>query len=788
MTPTTSFAIAPDLFLVRQPLADAVPAPLGHTPTNHVVVIDCSGSMSGDLPKLREQLKKKIPHLLAAKDTLSVLWFSGRGEFGTLLEAEPLASLKDLQRTNELIDRWLRPVGLTGFKEPLEEVTRLVERVRKSKDAPFSLFFMTDGCDNQWSKQEVLEAVTKASGSLASATFVEYGYYADRALLSQMAERAGGDLIFAEDFPRYEAKLEGSLALSRPSWPRVNVKVKGEVVGGFVFALSSPDEKTLLTFGIQEGVAQVPADIQEVWFLSPTLQGKEESLQVVTPSNLFPAAHALYATLSLFATRCKPDIIYPVLKKLGDVRFIDMFQNCFGKQRYTEFQEEAKEAVFLSTRRFAEGYNPSRVPPDDAFCILDLLRILESDENNALLFDHPDFSYSRIGRARLDASSHLTVEESAQLEKLTEALKNERNAKKVAQLTKDIAALTDGKKDALTFTPFPTPAGFPILDLTWNEDRPNISVLVRKKGSVDLSRILPAEFKKTRDPSPASAGAPVPEVFPTFIFRNYAIVKDGLVNVDKLPARITLKTFELLKARGGLPNGATTGHANVVFDLRKLPVLNRKMVGAWKGGKGLSATEFFTTLFRLTQARAEQKVWNSLVKEAGIERESKGFAYLYGAEAAKWLQDHGLTDYGGFAPKMTLAESTDFYLGKELKTSIKGYSTLPSLKDAREKLAKGKPNGPTLLMAPAMEAYNAFVAQHPNDKELLTTFLKTRAEKARAKARGLLFEVAKTTFVVIVGQVWFREFSSVDEGSMQLTTNGLTLDCKVEMRDVEIKV
>ena len=40
---------------------------------------DCSGSMWNDLPLIREQIKLKLPMLLAEDDTITLIWFSGAG-------------------------------------------------------------------------------------------------------------------------------------------------------------------------------------------------------------------------------------------------------------------------------------------------------------------------------------------------------------------------------------------------------------------------------------------------------------------------------------------------------------------------------------------------------------------------------------------------------------------------------------------------------------------------------------------------------------------------------------
>ena len=70
----TSIKIADKLFLIKLTL-DQVEAKPVESPTNHIVVIDCSGSMCGQLPQIREQLKRKLPKLIGPEDTLSLIWF-----------------------------------------------------------------------------------------------------------------------------------------------------------------------------------------------------------------------------------------------------------------------------------------------------------------------------------------------------------------------------------------------------------------------------------------------------------------------------------------------------------------------------------------------------------------------------------------------------------------------------------------------------------------------------------------------------------------------------------------
>jgi hypothetical protein len=744
--------------------------------------------MSYDLPRIREQLKRKLPKLLKEKDTMTLIWFSGRGEFGTLLEGEPVGTLTDLQNVEKAIDRWLRPIGLTGFTEPLREAGKVVQRVSKAHPGSVnSLFFMSDGCDNQGSRTEILRAMEDASNGFQSTTIVEYGYYADRNLLSALAEKAGGVHIFAEDFAKYEPAFEAVLSKRPSAAPRIEVEISGDPIGGFVFALQDGD---LVTYAVEAGKVRVPKNVGQLWFMSPALLGVESMMafdenvahqvRSASKSNQFADnIRAAFAAVSLYAVRMKPNVVYPLLKVLGDVDFIEEFANCFGKQKYSAFQERAKKAAF-GEGLYTRGYDPSKVPADDAFTILDLLHLLASDESNRVLLDHPDFTYSRIGRGRVDASEQLTEEEQAEMQALTTELSGTKKTARIKEINQRIAEITD-KPAALKFEADPAPIGYSISSLVFNEDRPNVSFMVRKTGKVDLSERL------ERD-----AMDKVPDVINTHVFRNYAVIKDGLVNIEKLPVNISPATYEALQAKLG-PNvfhvmrvDSSTGYTGVL-SLKEMPVINRKMV------RDVSAKQFFQLQYELLSAQAEAKVYNSYAKDLLPQERSAGLRDTYGEDAAEWLKEQGITD-GGFSPKGILAESTDFYLGKELKISLKGYSKLPSLKEAQAQIAKGKLNGPGSLMAPTIQMVEDFLGSDLYKKSgggsaALQVWLDTQQKAAKARVREIIFQIAQTTFAIVVGQTWFKEFASLDENAMTIEPQpGTQVECKAELKEVQIKI
>lgn len=780
MANTRHYRIADRLYLVhQQTTAQAVPK-AAPSPTNHIVVLDCSGSMSGELPEIRTQLKKKLPKLLAEQDTLSIVWFSGKGQYGTLVENEPVSTLADLQTVEKAIDRWLKPVGLTGFREPIEEVERLIERIQKSRpDSVFSLFFMSDGQDNQWSRTDILGAVEKAAGKLASSTFVEYGYYADRPTLTSMAEKAGGTLIHAKDFDAYEPAFEAAMSKRIMGGKKIELEVQGDAVGGFVFAALPPD---LMTFEVGPGKVWVPEGLSGIWYVSASPVGERQTDMSVFCSGKVDneAVQAAYAALSLYAVRMRPDTVLGLLKALGDVSFIEQYGGLFGKQAYSAFMDTAKAAAFDVSQRYLKGYDANRIPPENAYTVVEFLRDLSSQEDNRLLLDHSAFQYQRIGRARVDASQLLGEDEQAEVTRLTAEMAQTKDARKIVELATKIASISD-KGEALKFTADPAPNGYAVSNLTYNEERPNISILVKKSGTVDLS---------SRSPQHG-----IPSTFQTFVFRNYAIVKDGIVNVRVLPCLLSDET------RAKMADAVRDGRAStdffafeqdgdrqvVLVNLDKLPVLNRQMV------RSISAKDFFERQYELTKAQAEVKVYNAIRKEQ-FPYAPEGFSELYGEEGAAWLKEQGFTPYSGFSPKTVQAESTDFYVGKELKVSLKGLSTLPTVKVARENIAKGKVNPPTALMRRALEAVDGFLKINEtykgsaDPKEVFETWLDSSIKSSTARVRRMQREIAEDVLTLVVGQVWFSEFQSLEEGSMTITVDDQPLECRAELRSIEVKI
>ena len=800
----TSYEINPSLFLVTLPLSLAAAAPPAPEPTHHVVCVDVSGSMYTELPLIREQLKAKLPALISPGDAISIIWFSGRGQCGVLLEAvEP--TLMDLAQIRKAIDHWLRPIALTGFKEPIDQAGEVIARLnRKAGARRSSLFFMSDGHDNQWTRPEILRAIDNLAPFLASSTFVEYGYYADHALLVKMAERTGGAVILAADFGAYEPAFETAMRRKGGASKRMTVTLGADPAGGVVFAI---DDGLVLPYGVDGSTVTVPNHLTTLYYLSEGPVGKSGGSLT---GQAFAASKGLtvdtsvlagaYAALHVFAQRIQPKILWPILRALGDVRLIEEFSGCFGKQRYAAFVETTGKAAADGLGMFTKGYDAKRAPKEDAFTILDLFDLLASDKRCRVLTEDAGFTYSRIGRKAVGKDRMLTVTEGTEVTKLAEDLKDLGERREIAPIREWLAKLgemVNGRKAALKFSLDKTAAelGYSIDGLVWNTDQPNLSFRVRKPGTVDIGA----------SDAPAEVKAVLPATLATHQYRAYTVVKDGLVHIDALPVHLpqavadVLTAVGVLEAREMLPEG---DGVIAVIDIKKIPVINQKMITECRA-RDLAQMEW-----DLLTAKAEVKVLDHYLPE----KENAVFTEQYGAPAAAWLTEHKVTAKNGYAPENTKANPTDVAYVTALKTKFPGLSSLPKVDDVRARMAevkaakeagakdpkakKGKEKVMTpsmALMTPFLEEVDAFLASTSfvNAKDpqaAFETWLVKKAKDATTKKRDVERRVARVKACMIMSASWFADLPTFDDREVTLDLGGesrtvtFDLDDKVEVK------
>ena len=419
-------------------------------PTNHIFIVDVSYSMCRELPKIQKQLKNKLSSVMLDGDTISIIWFSGRNDAGILKEEVEVKSLKTLNDLNSAIDRWLVPIGCTAFLRPLELTKGLVSRIKANRpDSNFSLMFLTDGYNNDCPFNDVLKALKDLDGELSSTTFVEYGYYADSAKLTQMAAVLGGEKISCDGFEDFEPMFDSKMSQTYTGGKKVEVDVDSSL---YDFAFSCSDGQILL-YNIVDGKVRVNENLKEVYYFSKNHLGLgySELGKNPLPNDL---ETAIYASIYVLSDKMLNEDAEKLFTLIGDNVHYKMLLNSFGKQKLNQFKTAIKDCVVDQSKRFVEGQGKIAKVADDAYNLMQLIGDL-GDMNVKFYPNHESFNYNRVGRKMVAVGSKLTDEDQKRLSE----------AKNVAEMIEISQELADKKLD-VEFKNTDPDRGYSLTDFT----------------------------------------------------------------------------------------------------------------------------------------------------------------------------------------------------------------------------------------------------------------------------------------------------------------------------------
>lgn len=701
---------------------------------NVIFAIDVSGSMYNELPKIRQQLKNKIPNLIGVNDTISIIWFSGRNQAGVLKEGVRVQNLIDIQQLNEAIDRFLVPIGLTAFLPPVKLTENVINNLSNNGNY-FSFIFLSDGYNNDSVWSDVIESLGKLESKVSNSTFIEYGYYADSDSLTEMSEVMGGEKIFSKDFDSYQESFDKIVKRKGSNKKVVDISdFKSRMAYQFLYYFDNENQSINVCSSKGKSEVLVPENTDEVLFLSYKPIGDED--YVFTSSELLSSAYVL-------SERLKYNNVEDILINIGDVNLIKQFSGAYGKQKLNELKDKLKEYTFNNSDLFKDGKVDNYVFNAKQYCFIDLIKDLQDGDCKFFPY-HDAFNYNRIGVKKV-AKVELTNE-------MKQALAEAKTLKQINEITSELSA------PEFVYPDNAGEIGMSFNTLVWNQDRANLSVQTKLYGKVKLPK---NDFGLTEVDS--------------FIYRNFTLVKDGIINVSEIPVELDIKTFNKLVGKSLIKN--TNGVT--ILDISTLPTINRSMAS------NQSAKELANLEFDLIKLQVHQKYLKYLKdeeeKKNPIEKVSK-----WTTEVADWLKTVGITENGGFAPKVESVKSEDFYVAPVLKVKIEKTSTVPKISDFLTKNAAGK-------------ALNVVETLLKNRMDEVTEVLKSdysieSIEKIikmiDTLRREHLTDIAKIKFGIILSRSWFKEFNTLNDNELNIKFDEVDGELKVtfDYKEEQIKL
>jgi hypothetical protein len=719
-----SFKIAKELYLVQSQVINKNQKVVKkHEATNHVFCCDVSGSMYRSIPKMREQLKARIKELLHADDTITIIAFADGRDCYVVKECAPVKTANDIKVLNAAIDKYLQVHCCTDFVLPIDATNQILKNHTDAK--VWNWIFLSDGGHNCGPFTHVVSALEKIQDQISNATIIEYGYYADSKRLSEMAAQLGGTKIPAEDFNSYVPVIESSLSGSEYS-PKVEIKIDfvDSLKYNQMFYLDQSGKSIHVISPDEDGKIYLPMNVKEFYSISKKIVG-EKTLKSFDPSVFYAGAYVMADLLHY-------DVVESILNSLHDVKFISMYQDSFGKQKLFAFQTEILEATFNKKAR--GKIDPKYKAVEGKYCIVDFLNDLMSGDN-LIKVASPDFTYSRIGAKAVDK---------------IELTKSDKKALKDAKTKKDADKVMKSVQSRVPVMHM-VDKGYPVSDFTWNEERANLSILTKIDVDLDLPKNT---VGLTRVKS--------------FVFRNFTVIKDGILNMNQFPVILDTDTFNAFQAQNlSILNikALGDGHTECIVDVSSLPVINKKKVRASKMKKMTKLA------LQLNDYKFELKYLGYLKKELNIaEAPESTPEFSYNEKQVAYLESLGITPKG-YNPKVEQDKTGDFYMAMTLNSTFKGFTTIPPIESIDKKLKSGK----TLTVS---EEYLKNVMNYIDSKYLsklkgdaYLNAVKSAFTQLTIKKRKVAEQLSQMKFAMIISRKWFSDCESFDQNTDTITSD-----------------
>lgn len=706
-----------------------------------IQILDRSESMKLHIDQLIENVKKTIK-VMKPNDLLSIIWFSGPGECKTVLRGASIATPGLINQ----IDKLKSTLGNTCFSEALMETGDIVNDLADLCDN-FVITLFTDGQPVvPWSIREeelrTKDILKSFNEKILSFNTIGYGvaynagFLKELASLSKFGRHSHSSMInqYLPIFKHNIKSVENSLK------EVVNVTSKGNSIlyltkkNSRLFndklninLLSKTYNKFYI---ISTGVENFKFEINEETFNSSIINEKISQKDI--ENLLYTLVYEKYYQGN------SDEALDILINSIKDKYLINLIINSFTSKERQQCEDILLKAahnrkINLKPRtwgssRLLEGILTHNNYEANMPCFVGLLR--KFNENKDKFIPLPSKKYKRIGKKVVDNYN---------------SFKSDSSVKVFAEFK----------------------------DLVYTKDRLNISIRYEIPGFVTIN------------PRQAKSLGLNTNVFPSKIYREQTIIKDGELNINKLTLLVSKKTLSYLnklKIEGlfsPMENKQILikGYTLIELTPSKIPILNRSYIL-----KSDNLDYLLDSYYKQRESECKQKVLKFFIENQMKPQEFKEKKYSKNQIAL--LDSYGLDSRGVYRgiDNKVVKEFFDQYQCKIFEFSIKGFSTLPKIEDLLKKIKENKKklNGPETLMI----EYIQYLRENKFDRsyEMLNKFLEE--EKAIIKENTKILAEIKLAKSLTGG--WWQGLKLGSRGNYIYEKGDRTLIIKVIKRTVSV--
>lgn len=713
------------------------------TQIHFIHIIDRSGSMHYDLPKLIDNVKHTL-NCMKDNDLISVIWFASEHQCEVLLKG----ASKNQHGIKELIDTLRTSMGCTCFSRPLQEADKVINDL-KVLCPNFAVTLFTDGCPVvPWSYKEEVERIEKMVAKIApnviSMSTIGYGNYYDKELLEKMTANLGKYFHSSEidDYSEIFAhnyKVAKGCSLENTKIEFVSIfdndyeilyitENDSKLVRNQELNLNSLSKRKNLAFLITNKPLETGDSIlvnDEVVYKEGIELPKFGKITKATlPALALTMAYeymyagrndeAIDVLISFAKQSDKPNIAKAVRKVINAFTMSEK-QDTINYLRKIAFNSTFRNREFAIEDGVTFDINNIQNQLTANFCVMDLLNILAQDKD-AFYYPVTD-EYQRIG---------MKTNESFSLFKSTSK----------ANLA-------------------------PFSGIELNSNLMNVNITYSIDGEVALN------------PNSAKSVG-LPTIINSRIYRKNTIIKDGNMHIKKFRITLNKDTLNLLMEKQDelvtsgfdkfLFNIETLTESTYMADIKfdsdnTLPIATRKFATQ------VDTKDVYNAVKELNILKAQQKVLNNEIKETR-SKSSVGMKVdqyqAYTSDQIKVLKEHGLDsklNYSGIGRTTEkVDENTDSYDVRVMSFDLAGWSSLPSVADVLKRVANNKAlNAPATAMFNELESIKMFdsITSHIERARIL----EERLNDVKAKILDLSFFLSTTRMAKIITGSWFSDLT-----------------------------
>ena len=608
--------------------SDAKKAPDEPQPKHYIQIIDRSWSMSYNLNSLLDSVLASTK-LMTTQDKVSILWFSGEGQYGT--------ALSNMNPHDSAIESMLQamrsPIGLTCYSEVIDDI----DRTLTATTLPTEATFFTDGSPVvNWSAQEEAARVKAKLAKLTNLSCVNvvgFGNYYNQDLLKAMID----------DFPlsqfthisQVDQYLDAVTANMGRGQTFVNtplsVQASNEILVTFEdIAKLYPTSTQSSSTPLKTAVFVIGDNKSEININGEIINAKDVPLTKQSDLHDLPASFLrAYASANYYQGKRKIALDIAA-KNIKDLNLAEKIIGAFTKDEVQEAQTLLDQSLVDENVRFATGVCPPNfVPKKDATCVMDVLQTLGVGGCKYVPFSSNVQGYERTTRKTSD--------------------------------------------DQSTFTPSKDEVLAPI-KFVYNKDRLNVSLQIEIPGTVQLNK-------------KAAKRVDLDEVFATSSYKNHTFVKDGNLNVPQAEFEVTDEIKVKLKEMK--VKFDEVGPNRVVINFNRIPMINEMFNQHGSDVKKVAAIRV-ESLELETESKAI-KHFIAEIEKTKPSSQKVGAYKTFKVDQIAVLQDHGINKSGNYTGvnRQTDKGEMDFYETKSLDLQVKSFSSIPSINAVLKKQNSG---------------------------------------------------------------------------------------------------